>query len=323
MDEWIGIDIGGTKLAVVRGTTEGRILEKERLQTAQFGGWQEALGAVGEIAGRMKNGKTLAAGISCGGPLDSRQGMILSPPNLPGWDEVPIVQILSEILSLPVYLQNDADACALAEWKYGAGKGYENLIFCTFGTGMGAGLILDNKLYTGRNGSAGEAGHMRLNDFGPAGYGKEGSFEGFCSGGGMAQLGRMMAYAAMQRGETVEFCRNKEELNNISAERLGKAAEHGDKTALKVFAHTGRKLGEGLAVMMDILNPDCIIIGSIFARCEKLLRPEMERAIQSEALETNYCPVKAAALGENLGDAAAISVAVNGFSRDNVFAGNA
>lgn len=322
MGEWIGIDIGGTKLAVVRGTTEGGILEKERLQTAQFGGWQEALGAVGEIAGHMKNRKTLAAGISCGGPLDSRQGMILSPPNLPGWDEVPIVQILSEKLALPVYLQNDADACALAEWKYGAGKGYENLIFCTFGTGMGAGLILDNKLYTGRNGSAGEAGHMRMNDFGPAGYGKEGSFEGFCSGGGMAQLGRSMALAALQRGETVEFCRSKEELNSISAELLGKAAEHGDKTALKVFAHTGRKLGEGLAVMMDILNPDCIVIGSIFARCEKLLRPEMERAIQSEALKTNYCPVKAAALGENLGDTAAISVAVNGFSRDNVFAGN-
>lgn len=315
MEEWIGIDIGGTKLAVVRGTTQGTILEKEKLPTAQLGSWQEALETVGAVARQMKNEKTGAAGISCGGPLDCKEGVILSPPNLPGWDEVPVVKLMSEKLSLPVYMQNDADACALAEWRYGAGKGYENLVFCTFGTGMGAGLILDNRLYAGRNGSAGEAGHMRMSRSGPVGYGKEGSFEGYCSGGGIAQLGRTLALAAIQRGEAASFCRSKEELPSITAEKIGRAAGDGDRIAIDVFARAGRKLGEGLAVMMDILNPDCIIIGSIFARCEALLRPEMERAVEAEALKANRCPVFAAALGEALGDVAAISVAINGRNR--------
>lgn len=316
MDEWIGIDIGGTKIAVVRGTTQGNILEKKRLMTSEFTGWEKTLEAVILIAEQMKSNKTLAVGISCGGPLDSKKGMIFSPPNLPGWDQVPIVEVVAEKLCLPVYLQNDADACALAEWRYGAGKGYENLIFCTFGTGMGAGLILNNKLYVGRNGSAGEVGHMRISDFGPAGFGKEGSFEAFCSGAGMAQLGRTMALAAIQRGESVAFCESRKELESISAEKIGKAAEQGDKTAQRVFACAGKKLGEGLAVMMDVLNPDCVIIGSIFARCEQFLRPEMEQAIEKEALAANRCPVVAAVLGEKLGDTAAISVAVDGFGRN-------
>ena len=95
-------------------------------------------------------------GISCGGPLDASSGVILSPPNLPGWDNVKIVQMIEEKFGVPCGLQNDANACALAEWRFGAGKGTKNMIFLTFGTGMGAGLILDGKLYAGTNGMAGE-----------------------------------------------------------------------------------------------------------------------------------------------------------------------
>lgn len=311
MEEWIGIDIGGTKIAVVRGTSEGTILEKKKMETAGFGDWREALSAIGETALAMKTKKCLAAGVSCGGPLDERKGLILSPPNLPGWEQVPITGLLSQILSLPVYLKNDADACALAEWKYGAGKGYHNLVFCTFGTGMGTGLILNDRLYTGRNGCAGEIGHMRLGDFGPAGYGKVGSFEGFCSGGGMAQLGQTMAASAIQRGESPLYCSRKEELALITAKKMAEAAYRGDKTALEVFARTGEMLGRGLAALMDILNPDCVILGSIFTRCENLLKDSMEKVIEEEVLTTNRCPVLPAALGESIGDIAAICVAMD------------
>jgi glucokinase len=125
-----------------------------------------------------------AIGISCGSPLDSQKGLILSPPNLPNWDCVDIIAPFKKY-QVPVGLQNDANACGLAEWKWGAGKGYQNVIFLTFGTGMGAGLILNGKLYTGTNDMAGEVGHIRLKEDGPIGYGKKGSFEGFCSGGGL------------------------------------------------------------------------------------------------------------------------------------------
>lgn len=312
MKEWIGIDIGGTKLAVVRGNENGEILEKEKALTKEFPDWEEALRYLGDTAAKMMNTRTQAAGISCGSPLDSEKGMILSPPNLPGWDGVPVTDILEKRLGLPVYLQNDADACALAEWKYGAGRGSENMVFCTFGTGMGAGLILNNRLYSGRNNSAGEIGHIRIAPFGPAGYGKEGSFEGFCSGGGMAQMARTLAQAAIQRGEKPLYCESLKELYRIDVKGVAQAAAAGDKTAAEVFSLTGRRLGMGMAVLMDILNPDIIVLGSIFARCEQYLRPAMEKALHRECLTQNLCPVVPALLGEGLGDMAALCVAWNG-----------
>lgn len=118
-------------------------------------------------------------GISCGGPLNSTAGIIEGPPNLPGWNNVKIADILTSHYGVFASLQNDANACAVAEWKFGAGKGAQNMIFLTFGTGLGAGLILNGRLYSGTNDNAGEIGHIRLEEFGPSGYGKSGSFEGF------------------------------------------------------------------------------------------------------------------------------------------------
>ena len=128
-------------------------------------------------------------GISCGGPLDSRRGVIMGPPNLPGWDDVYIVRQIENHYGVQAHLQNDANACAVAEWKFGAGRGKQNVVFMTFGTGLGAGLILDGKLYSGTNDNAGELGHIRLDRFGPVGFGKAGSFEGFCSGRRIARFG--------------------------------------------------------------------------------------------------------------------------------------
>ena len=189
---YLGLDIGGTKCAVILGEAkpEGgvRILERTALLTSSLKKWEDVLKALcvrgGTMLENLEDGRSRlqAVGISCGGPLDSRRGVILSPPNLPGWDQVPAVSFIRERMDRPVFLQNDANACALAEWKYGAGRGCRNMIFLTFGTGLGAGLILNGKLYTGTNDMAGEAGHVRLSPHGPVGYGKEGSFEGFCSG---------------------------------------------------------------------------------------------------------------------------------------------
>lgn len=167
------------------------------------------------------------------------------------------------------YIQNDANACAMAEWKYGAGKGTDNMIFLTFGTGLGAGLILDGKLYSGTNGMAGEVGHIRLSEEGPVGFGKEGSFEGFCSGGGIKKLCELMAKEAEQK-ETLEV------MTGITAADVFRKATEGNPFALSVVERCAKYLGRGLAILVDILNPERIVIGSIFVRGEHLLREKMQ-----------------------------------------------
>ncbi|MBR4727675.1 MAG: ROK family protein [Clostridia bacterium] len=300
----LGIDIGGTKCAVVLGDATGTLLKKEQFPTEDC---SRTIGQLIEIARRMAPFD--AIGISCGGPLDAQRGVILSPPNLPGWDHVEIVRLLNEAFHVPVYLKNDADACALAEWRFGAGRGAQSLIFLTFGTGLGAGLILNGRLYSGASGLAGEVGHIRLADFGPVGYGKAGSFEGFCSGGGLAQLGQAAAKAHAQTGTPVSFAGEE-----ITAKTVAAAAAAGDAAATEVFRQCGRMLGRGLSVLIDLLNPERIILGSIFARCEDLLRPEMEKEIEKETLPAarHACTILPAALGESIGDVGALCAAICG-----------
>jgi glucokinase len=306
--ELLGIDIGGTKCAVIRGNEKGEILVKEVMPTTSV---EETLDWIIETAVRLK-GDSRAAGISCGGPLDSDKGVILSPPNLPGWDEIEIVKMLEDRLGIPAYLCNDANACAVAEWKFGAGRGFKNIILLTFGTGLGAGLILDGRLYNGTNGNAGEVGHIRLADFGPAGYGKQGSFEGFASGGGIALSGKMFAIEALQQGKKPLYCDDLSKLDTVSAKSIADAANKGDETAIAVYKSTGAMLGKGVSILIDVLNPERIVIGSIFQRSENLLRDAMEDVIKKETLTASRNAVKVvpAELGDNLGDCAALALAL-------------
>ena len=297
---YIGIDIGGTKCAVVLADASGGIIEKRSFATGGRKDAGETLKRILSEAETLAAGRRhiRAAGVSCGGPLDAQKGVILSPPNLPGWDNVPITALLEERLGVPAFLQNDADACALAEWRYGAGRGYANIVFLTFGTGMGAGIIANGRLYSGGSGMAGEIGHIRIKQGegeaggGHTGYGKAGSFEGYCSGGGIAQYGYGSA-----------------------AEVAGKA-KAGDEKAIGIFRQVGRDLGAGISVLLDILNPDAVIIGSIYTRANELLDEQMYEVIEKEALAQNrkHCKILKSALGEQLGDIAAVSVAVNGIS---------
>ena len=185
---FLGFDIGGTKCSIVLGDRNFTIHEKIVFATQTERGYQEIINDfknhVCHLFEKYDKKNLVKIGISCGGPLDSEKGVIYSPPNLPGWDSVPIVEIFKKEFNVDVQVQNDANACALAEWLMGADAGTKNMIFMTFGTGMGAGLILNEQLYAGTNDLAGEVGHIRMAEDGPVGFGKAGSFEGFCSGGG-------------------------------------------------------------------------------------------------------------------------------------------
>lgn len=311
-----GIDIGGTKCAVTIGReNDGNItiLDKQKFPTPKDP--QKAISELIDTLCKMleRNRETVlsAVGISCGSPLDSRTGLVLAPPNLPNWDHIDVVTPFREAFGVPAAVQNDANACALAEWLWGAGKGCDNMIFLTFGTGMGAGLILNGRLYTGTNDMAGEVGHVRLSDDGPDGYGKKGSFEGFCSGGGIARYGQKKISEYLASGGRTAILDKGRCIEEVTAQDIGMAAQAGDELALLIMEHTGKMLGKGLSMLIDILNPQKIVIGSIFLRQEKLLRDPMEEVIEKEALSytKDVCQIVPAGLGELLGDYAALSVA--------------
>ena len=291
-----GLDIGGTKTAFLTGDREGNILSRKEVATRDYSDWEAVLNAVMPAPGTLPVPE--AVGVSCGGPLDSARGVILSPPNLPGWDAVPVTEWLRERYGSPAFLQNDANACALAEWKFGAGRGTKNMVFLTFGTGFGGGLILDGRLYSGTNDQAGELGHVRMAPDGPVGYYKAGSAEGFCSGGGLRQL------SMLRLGK------------DLTAKELCLAAGKGDGEAQSVIKESARYLGMALSILVDVLNPERIVIGSIFARAESLFREEMERVMQEECLglSLSVCRVVPAELGDRIGDVAALTVAVNGLA---------
>jgi len=315
----LGFDIGGTKCAVILSTSYGNdyleILDKRSIATYKpVYGMIELLFSIAEDMLAQHHcavSGLRGIGISCGGPLSSQRGVILSPPNLPGWDNIPIVEMAEKRFGIKTLLQNDANACAVAEWKYGAGKGLSDVIFLTFGTGMGSGIIINGKLHSGVSDLAGEVGHLRLSDMGPVGFGKAGSFEGWCSGGGIAQLAQIMAREKLQMGEKTLFCDTLDDLNNITAKSVAAAALSGDVTAIQVYTRCANYLGKGLALLIDILNPEMIILGSIYERAQPLIEPEMRSVLQKEALRESYkdCRIVPAALGENIGDMAALSLA--------------
>lgn len=291
----LGVDIGGTKTSVSLGSTEGTVLAKKSFPTK--GSVQSVVaGCYSIIEDLLENHscyRPLSIGISCGGPLDSEKGLIQSPPNLPGWDNVPIVNYFSKRFKIPAYLENDANACALAEWYWGNGKGFDSIIFLTFGTGLGAGLILDGKLYRGTRGLSGEVGHWRMASEGPCCYHKQGSWESFCSGSGISAL---------------YYQKTKQ---RASAKYVCDLAQAGDSEALSIIEQSARMLGLGLSLLIDLLNPQRIIIGSIFSRSESLFRPLMTEVLESECLPgtLGVCNVVPSLLGEQLGDMAALGIA--------------
>jgi glucokinase len=319
--KWLfGFDIGGTKCAVILGrlgATEEDLTIADKIVLPTNKPVMEMIELLYATAERLMNKNQVSVnaiegiGISCGGPLSSARGVILSPPNLQGWDNIPVVAMTEARFGKKTILQNDANACAVAEWKYGAGKGKNNIIFLTFGTGMGAGLILDGKLYSGTSDLAGEAGHLRLADIGPVGFGKAGSFEGFCSGGGIAQLAQMKVREKLQMGERVSFCEGPAQLPLLTARSVAEAAYNGDKLATEIYELCGQYLGKALAILIDLLNPELIILGSIYGRAKELLQSSMSAALAEEALAgaLKVCRIVPASLGENIGDFAALSLA--------------
>jgi glucokinase len=315
---WIGVDIGGTKTAVVISAAPPAMHARIEFYTLPEEGPERAVRMIKHgihellYSSRVGTARLRGIGVSCGGPLDQRAGVIQAPPNLSTWVDVPIVSILREEFDLACRLENDADAGAVAEHRFGAGRGTSNMIFLTMGTGLGAGILADGRLLRGAAGQAGEIGHVRLTAEGPVGYHKAGSVEGWASGGGMAQVAVQEVRAALARGEATLLDAKLAENGALTAKGVAEAMRAGDPVAARIVSGTGSRLGEAMAILVDLLNPELIVVGGLAMRFGESILAPARQTMDREALpgSARVCRVVPAELGERIGDVAALCVAM-------------
>lgn len=313
---WAGVDIGGTKTAVVLSASPPDVLARIEFPTLPHKGPEQALEKITDSLRQALREHHLTAsalqgiGVSCGSPLDHNAGIIQAPPNLPTWVDVPITSILEKEFKTSCRLENDANAGAVAEHRYGAGLRCRNMIFLTMGTGFGAGLIINGLLFHGTSDQAGEIGHVRLTRQGPVGYNKAGSVEGWISGGGMAQVASRAVELARKRGTQSLLLAHSKKRETITARDVGMAAQRGDALAKQIIRSTGRRLGTVLAILVDILNPERIVIGGLAMRLGDTLLEPARAIVKREALAADVCQIVPATLGEQIGDIAALCVAM-------------
>lgn len=303
----IGLDVGGTKTAIVEGTSDAQILQRTEVPTEADRRFDEtfpALAALIEqtITRAAQAGRTATAlSVSIGGPLRIAEGVLLNPPHLPGWHDVRLKDRLqARFPTLPVFIEHDGNAGALAEFHFGAGRGrsdLRHLIFLTFGTGLGAGIIVNGQILHGASDTAGEVGHWRLAPDGPIGFGKAGSWEGFASGVGLVELA------------SLRFPRRWTPATPIR--QLVDSMLANDPQALQVAQEAGEWMGRGMALLVDAFNPQIIVLGSLAVVLgERILTPA-RRVLAQEALPSAVavCAIKPSELGKGIGDVACLMAA--------------
>jgi len=299
MRKIIGIDIGGTKIEVTCATESGEILEKIRFETSSFESPQQAYTELfPEMKRLFDDYSAEAIGIAAPGPVSIKKGVILYPPNLQSWRNVPIVEDIKQEFSQPVFFNQDANAGALAEQYFGAGKGKQHIVYITMSTGIGAGIILNGRLVEGASDMTGEIGHIILEKDGPLGPGKvPGCFEWYC-GGVHVEKRVQKAYndASLTMKDLVEKVRNNEQ------------------KALDLWEEMIGYLAQGLNIVLMLLNPEVISLGTIAVHAGDLLMEplldKLQPIVWKEAYES--CVIAPTPLGEDLGSLGPIAIALDG-----------
>ena len=318
----VGIDIGGTKLATVVADSTGHILSKVRKPTLAEKGPEYALQLLFEMVRETVASADLvqesvsAIGVSCGGPLDTKTGVVYSPPNLPGWDALPLKAQLESEFHIPVTIENDANASALAEYRFGGGRGYDAVLYMTMSTGIGGGIVIDGQIYRGANDSAGEVGHqILLPDGPPCGCGKRGCLEALCSGPAIARraqdaIQKQLTNRKAAATRLLNLANNR--IENVKSEHVLQAARTGDILALQLVEETAYYMGWGIANLVNILNPDIVLLGTIAIAAGELLLDPIRKTVSEFAMPRTAEAVKIAPaqLGDALGDLAAIALVV-------------
>jgi glucokinase len=313
----LGLDIGGTKVAVCVGDAHGRILASERVEGATQRDYAEALPGLVDVARRLVTrcgldmSAVAACGVSAPGPLDIPAGIIEKSPNM-RWEGVPVRDDLAARLGVPVLLENDANAGALAEWFFGVGRGHRDVIYLTMSTGIGGGIIANGGLVRGAAGNAGELGHAILDVDGPrCGCGMNGCFEAFCSGRNVAArlreaVGADPAHPMMTLPEVGG------DPGRLGYETLRAAVRAGIPFAVAFWDDIALRMAQGLGLYMMVFNPEVIIVGTIFLHAGELLLEPVRRYLPRFAWPQmrESCRIALPHLGLRIGELAGISVAL-------------
>jgi glucokinase len=303
----LGIDLGGTKILTAVIDARGNIRARNHSVTSSGNGPEAVMKEIWESARRsfdqasMDVGGIDAVGIGTPGPSNPETGVLFTLPNLPGWQSVPIESILEKEFNKNVFLINDTNAAALAEFHFGAAKGLRHVIYITVGTGIGGGIIIDGSLYTGAIGTAAELGHMTIDDKGPrCNCGNIGCWETLASGTALAREGRRKIREGTQTA-ILEYASG--DIDKVDAKTIQIAAERGDTLAKELIAQTGYYLGVGLANLLNVFNPEMIIIGGSIANMGEIILSPAYQTAKERAYDVAYATVKfaAAKLGGNTG----------------------
>ncbi len=312
------IDLGGTKILITLISPGGHLLAEERLKTPANRGKQIATEQLLSDIDRFLKVRGIVVSqlhsisIAAAGAIDSDKGLITLSPNLPDWNNIPLRDILCERYGVETFLINDASAAALGEHRFGAGRGTKNLVMLTVGTGIGGGIIIDGQLYLGASGAAGEVGHMTIDINGPkCACGNTGCLETLASGKAMAReaLRRIRAGAKSSLVDMVDG-----KIESITAEKVGIAAGGGDVLSLDVIRQVSINLGIGMVNLVNIFNPEMIVVGGGVARMGELLLGTARRVVEARAfpIAAKVVRIITAQLGN---DAGVYGAAVFAFER--------
>ena len=279
---YAGIDLGGTKIAVVIADESGEPRGSARSETEAQQGPERVIRRIVDATASacadagITTDALAGAGVAAPGPIDRNEGVITDPPNLPGWHNVPLARELTARLGVQAVLENDANCGALGEHAYGAGRGYRDMIYITLSTGVGGGIVINNEIYAGATGAAGEIGHIGVAPDGPlCGAGHVGCLEAFSSGTAIAARAQEMIDAGM----LPRTARMAERNPPLSAEDVYLAGQQGEAEAAAIVERAGRYLGIGLASVINAFNPQCIVLGGGLVNMgDALLGPAVETA---------------------------------------------
>ncbi|RPI30851.1 MAG: ROK family protein [Chloroflexota bacterium] len=306
MTHFIAVDIGGTQLRAACYVDDQRTpayIDKIATQGPSTTPLERLIGL---IAGIWPGDNCVEAiGVAAAGPTDPFAGILLDAPNIPGWDDFPLRQFLEDRFGVPVSLGNDANLAALGEWQYGSGKGYHHMIYITVSTGIGAGIIVDDRLLLGARGLAAELGHTSIVPDGPmCGCGRRGHLESMAAGPAIAR------WAEEQLNQGIPSILPAGQ--PLTAKDVGMAAFKGDQLAIEAIARSGHFLGKALANFVHIFNPTRVIIGGGVSRCGPLLLDPMRESLAEHVISHHYIDdltIATAALGDEAGLMGALALA--------------
>lgn len=302
-----GVDFGGTSIKVGLVSRAGRVVARQQVASRDLGSPAQFVQGIGGLLEALARSQGLGArhlrgvGLGAPGPVDIGRGLIHSMVNVPSWHDVPLGRLLSRRLGCPVFVDNDANLVALGEWRFGAGRGASQLVCLTLGTGVGGGLILDGALYRGAGGAAGELGHIVVDPRGPrCGCGRRGCLEAHIGIAAILRLGRQ----ALRKGAARLAKQVREHDGELSPRVISLAAAAGDTEARAIWAEVGRWLGAGLADIVNVLNPERIVIGGGVAGAWPWFSASALRVLRAEAMPAPERAVRV--LRARLGNSAGI-----------------